>query len=188
MSKLDLAVKFAKQAHEGQFRKGTDRPYIEHPLEVLEIAKGLTDLEDVLCAAVLHDVVEDAKVSPKQLEKMFGERVAQIVAGESENKREGEPAEKTWRVRKEETIKHLGNADRDVKLVCLADKLSNARAIVRDYSEIGEKLFERFNASKEDEIWYYQTLTTLLADCFYETDAWKELENLMETAPFGEGF
>ena len=140
------AVAFAARAHDGQFRKGTDVPYIFHPMEVAAITAGMTKDTRVIAAAVLHDTVEDTGATAKQIKKRFGPRVAELVAAESENKRRDQRAEDSWPVRKWETIEHLEHCtDRDVKILALADKLSNLRAIYRDYDNVGDKLWDRFN-------------------------------------------
>ena len=92
---LDEAILFATKAHEGQFRKGTKKPYIVHPLEVKDIVMTMTEDEEIICAAVLHDTIEDCKdVSEETIRIQFGERVAKMVAGESEDKT------RTWEERK----------------------------------------------------------------------------------------
>ena len=180
---IERAVAFAKKAHEGQFRKGTDVPYIVHPVEAMEIVKTLTDDEEVIAAAVLHDVIEDTAYTEEDIRSEFGGRVAELVKAESENKRKGIPEDATWKIRKTETIKEMKTAPIDAKMICLGDKLSNARAIVRDYEAVGEKLWERFNASPEEIAWYYTSMTEALKD-LESTDAWKELSELMERKAF----
>ena len=142
---VDRAVAFATLKHRGQFRKGTTIPYITHAVEALAIVSRMTEDAEVRAAAVLHDTLEDTDTTKKELIRNFGERVAALVAAESEDKREDQPAEETWLTRKQETIKHLSNASPNVKMIALGDKLSNIRAMHRDYEEIGEKLWERFN-------------------------------------------
>ena len=138
---LDKAIGFAARAHAGQVRKGTSTPYILHPLEAAAICATVTDDLEVLAAAVLHDVVEDTGISIDQVEEEFEARVANLVTGESEDKREGLPAAETWRIRKEEAIEHIRSAeDPGVKIICLGDKLSNMRAIHRDFEELDEEL------------------------------------------------
>ena len=84
---VEKAIAFATKAHEGQVRKGTRRPYIVHPLEVGEIVSEMTDDEEVIAAAVLHDTIEDCEeVTEEMLRREFGERVASMVAHESEDK------------------------------------------------------------------------------------------------------
>ena len=145
MRKLEKAIIFAVKAHEGATRKGKGKPYILHPLEVLNIVSGITTDEDVLAAAVLHDTVEDTPVKTEEICREFGPRVAELVEAESENKREDLPAEETWELRKQETIEHLKTADRDIKLICLGDKLSNLRDVAADRKVLGDKIWQRFH-------------------------------------------
>ena len=96
---IDDAMDFAAKAHAGQFRKGTRRPYIVHPIEVADIVSSMTKDEEVICAAVLHDTVEDCKgITFDILKLRFGARVADMVAQESEDK------SLSWEERKGATI------------------------------------------------------------------------------------
>ena len=179
MSKDNLlgdAVAFAARAHAGQCRKGTKLPYIVHPMEAAAICVSFTDDVEVLAAAVLHDVVEDAGVSVDELEERFGSRVAALVVGESEDKREGLPPAETWKVRKLESIAHLASAeDVGVRMVCLGDKLSNIRSIQRDYERLGDELWQRFNQKDPAEhAWYYSTIAEVLRAELGGTGAWRE--------------
>ena len=173
---LTEAVVFAARAHAGQARKGTDVPYIVHPMEAAAVCAGLTDDQEVLAAAVLHDVVEDAGVSVVEIEERFGARVAAIVAGESEDKREGMPPGDTWKIRKMEGVAHIaGASDPGVRMVCLGDKLSNIRAIQRDYEALGDALWQRFNQKDPAEhAWYYSAIADALQGELGRTDAWRE--------------
>ena len=101
MDKFDRAIQFATAAHAGMTRKANDTPYIVHPLEVAAIAASLTNDEDVLCAAVLHDTVEDTGVELIDLAFLFGDRVAYLVDTETEDKLPGLPKKETWQRRKE---------------------------------------------------------------------------------------
>ena len=162
---LDRAINFATGAHAGQFRKSTDIPYILHPLEAATIVGTMTTDEEIIAGAVLHDVVEDTDTNIAEIKDLFGERVANLVASESENKRENLAATSTWKIRKQETLEHLKSASLDVKMITLGDKLSNIRAINRDYNEIGDELWQRFNQKdKSEHHWYYQGI----ADCIAE--------------------
>ena len=175
------AVEFAARAHDGQVRKGTEIPYIVHPMEAAAIAAGMTADPEVIAAAVLHDTVEDTDATREQIEKKFGSRVAELVAAESENKREEQAAEKTWKTRKSETIEHLRHCDdRDVKILALADKLSNLRAIYRDFLKQGEDLWKRFNQSDPTMIGrYYRSFVDVCGELEKET-AMKEYRELLE--------
>ncbi|MCQ2399157.1 MAG: HD domain-containing protein [Clostridia bacterium] len=180
MDLLTKAIVFATEKHEGSTRKGTDIPYIVHPLEAVAIAASITTDEKVLCAAVLHDVVEDTTATVKDIEREFGKEVALLVASDSENKRKDVPPSESWEIRKAETLAFLENATRNEQIVCLSDKLSNMRAIYRDYSALGDELFLRFNVKeKEKHGWYYKGVAkrlTLLTD----TKAYEEFLALTE--------
>lgn len=170
------AVAFAAQAHDGQLRKGTNLPYVVHPIEAAAICASFTDDVEVLAAAVLHDTVEDTDVTIGEIERLFGRRVAQIVAGDSENKREGLPPGATWKTRKAESIECVISApDPGVRMVCLGDKLSNIRAIQRDFAALGDELWQRFNQKDPAEhAWYYSAIADALKEDLGETDAWRE--------------
>ena len=181
MKLLDDAINFATKAHAGVSRKGKTRPYILHPLEAMNIASTLTEDEEVLAAAVLHDTVEDTDVTKADIKAAFGSRVADLVAAESEDKREDLPAESTWETRKQETIKALKTASRDIKIICLGDKLSNLRELSRDYAELGDALWERFNQKdKAMHCWYYSSLYEILKDEFGDVPVIHEYGNLLE--------
>lgn len=164
------AIAFAIKAHEGQHRKGTGLPYILHPMEVGMIVSRMTEDEEVIAAAVLHDTVEDCEnVSLEQIRQEFGEKVAQIVGQESEDK------DGSWEQRKASTIRKLKKeSQREVKLVALGDKLSNIRCLYADYLRIGEEIWQRFNMKdKKMQGWYYLGLCDSLSD-LSELEEYKE--------------
>ena len=180
--KLEEAIRFAVDAHAGMKRKGKDRAYILHPLEAMAIAAGLTEDEDVIAAAVLHDTVEDTDVTLRDVEKKFGKRVALLVGAETENKREEQPAAETWELRKRETIGRLSNAAKDVKIICFGDKLANLRELARDYSKQGDALWERFNQKdKSRHGWYYRSLGEIFRRTFGPTAGVREYEELLRS-------
>ncbi len=181
MTTLERAIIFATQAHEGTRRKGKERLYILHPIEVMTIVGSITEDEEILAAAVLHDTVEDTDVKQGDIEREFGKRVAELVVSESENKREDQPAESTWQIRKAETIEHLKHSDRDIKLICLGDKLANIREMSRDYALLGDGLWERFNQKdKSLHCWYYSSVYQVLAEEFGNVPAIQEYKALLE--------
>lgn len=177
---LDKAVAFATAAHKNIERKGKGFPYIVHPLEAVSIASTMTSDQEVLAAAVLHDTVEDTDTTIEDIRKEFGNRVAEIVDFESDRVFEGLSDKESWKKRKEITIQRIANSPIDAKIVALADKLSNMRAIYRDYLEEGSKVWEKFHVkdAKEHE-WYFRGL----ADSLYElkdTISYKEFTYLIE--------
>ena len=153
------AAEFADRAHQGVFRKGTEIPYITHPMETAAIVTAFTDEPEMIAAALLHDVIEDAGVTREELEEKFGPRVAFLVDGESEDK------SKSWVERKGATLERLKTATRDEKILALADKLSNIRSTVRDYLVLGDEVWQRFNQKdKEMQGWYYKGVAEALKE------------------------
>lgn len=155
-TKIHDAIIFATLKHHGQKRKGTDIPYIVHPMEVMQVltANGCSD--NVIVAGILHDVLEDTDTTKKEVLESFGQDVLDIVLCESEDK------SKSWKERKQATIDHLASSSKEVKLVCCADKLSNIKSMYCDLQKIGDRLWERFNAPKEDIHWYYSGIVDAL--------------------------
>lgn len=180
ISLMDRAIIFATRAHSGTKRKGTNIPYIVHPIEAAAIVSTMTDDPDMIAAAVLHDVVEDTDATAEEIRFFFNDRIARLVEAESENKRKDLPPQETWMIRKMETLEFLRNqADRDAKILALADKLSNMRAIHRDQNTVGDKLWERFNEKrKEKHGWMYRQVAEALSE-LSDTFAWQEYDDLV---------
>ena len=179
MTLVTEAVIFASQKHDGMLRKGTDLPYIVHPVEVMAIASALTDDPEILAAAVLHDVIEDCAVTEEELSMRFGARVTRLVLSETQLSA-GDPFA-TWDMRKKEAIARIARGGRSVKLIALADKLSNMRAIHRDYDRDSDTMFLRFHQhDKSRHAWYYRSMVSLLKEEFGNTDAWHELSGHVE--------
>jgi len=177
---LDRAIVFAVKAHAGTERRGKGFPYIVHPMEAVSIVATMTSDQELLAAAALHDTVEDTGVTVDELRAEFGERIASLVASESDSVHEGVSEEESWHTRKQEGIDRLRGASREVKIVALGDKLSNMRAIARDYAEQGEALWSLFHAKDPGEhAWRYHAL----ADALRELDgtaAFREFDSLIE--------
>ncbi len=178
---LDHAIIFATKAHSGTTRKGTNVPYIVHPIEAAAIVSSMTDDEEVIAAAVLHDVIEDTEATREDLLARFGRRITDLVMDESEDKRRNFPAELTWKTRKQETITFLETrADTDAKMLALADKLANLRAIYRDQCIIGDKVWERFNEKdKNMHAWMYRSIAKALEE-LRNHPMWQEYNRLVE--------
>ena len=187
METFEEAIKFAADAHSGMFRKGSKTPYILHPLEVAVIAGTMTDDIEIITAALLHDTVEDTPVTLDEIKNKFGGRVAALVESETENKREELPPDKTWQIRKEESLEVLKNTDDvGVKILWLSDKLSNMRSFWRKYLKYGDALWQEFHQKDKDkQFWYYDTIASLLSD-LKEFEAWKEYKSLINKV-FNEG-
>lgn len=177
---LDDAIVFATEAHKGMMRKGTDIPYILHPLEAAAIVGTMTQDPEVIAAAVLHDTVEDNEhITLDDIRKRFGLRIRNLVAAESEIKEED--AAGSWQRRKEATVRYLSTeATKFERIIALGDKLSNIRAMHRDYTTIGDELWERFNQQdKTMHGWYYREIAKAL-EPLSRSWAYKEYCSLVE--------
>ena len=177
-SLLDRAIVFAVRAHQSVERKGKGFPYIVHPMEAVSIVATMTNDQELLAAAVLHDVIEDTDVTAEDLRLEFGKRVALLVEDESDVSVDGSKAN-SWHQRKQAAIDRLARASRDAKIVALGDKLSNMRAIARDYAEQGDALWNLFHAKdRQDHEWHYRGLADALSE-LRDTFAYREFENLI---------
>ena len=166
MNLLEEAIIYSTIMHQGKVRKINGSPYILHPLEVAQI----------FAAGVLHDIVEDTDGTLKEIEKRFGSRVAELVDSETEEEYPGEDRAATWRRRKEESLEKLKTStDIGVKMLWLADKLSNIRSLASSYGEMGDKLWEQLH-QKDPEIhkWYYKTIAEYIEMELNKTGAYKE--------------
>lgn len=176
---LDRAIIFAVKAHSGTERRGKGFPYIVHPMEAMEIVASITPDQELLAAAALHDVVEDTGVTVEQLREIFGKRIADLVASESDAFEEGVSEEDSWHQRKQAAIDRLARASRDAKIVALGDKLSNMRAIARDYAAKGDALWSIFHTKDPaDHEWHYRGLADSLSD-LSDTAAYREFISLI---------
>ena len=180
MELFNKAIFLATRAHSGAKRKCCSLPYIVHPMEAAAIVASMTEKEEVLCAAMLHDVVEDAGVTIEEIRAEFGERIAFLVASETENKREDVPAKDSWMIRKQEAVDHLRACDDiDVKMLYLGDKLSNLRSMYRGKQLEGDAFWRHFHQKDpEKHHWYYRSI----ADAISELSgylAWQELDRLI---------
>lgn len=176
---LDRAIVFAVHAHAGTERRGKGFPYIVHPMEAVEIVASITSDQELLAAAALHDVVEDTDVTVEDIRKEFGERIARIVASESDVFEAGVSEEDSWHARKQAAIDRLKAAPLDSKIVAMGDKLSNMRAIARDYAVKGDELWKIFHAKDpSDHEWHYRGLADSLRE-LEDTFAFKEFESLI---------
>ena len=177
---LDEAIIFAVNAHKGAERRGKGFPYIVHPMEAVAIVATMTADQELLAAAALHDTVEDTDVTVEDIEAKFGKRVAALVAAESDEQIEGVSEEDSWHYRKQAAIDRIAGAAPDIKIVAMGDKLSNMRAIARDYDEIGDELWQRFHTTDpKDHEWHYRGLAASLSD-LKDTVAFKEFESLID--------
>jgi len=162
--RFDTALQFASGLHHKQPRKGTHIPYIAHLMSVCALVLEAGGNEDQAIAALLHDAVEDrgGRSTLETIRQMFGDRVANTVESCSDSMATNPDKKLPWRERKVKYLEHLRTASGDTLLVSAADKLHNARAILSDYRELGQGLWSRFNAPKEDQLWFYGAMVETL--------------------------
>lgn len=176
-SLFDKAVQFATEAHRGTERRGKGYPYIIHPMEAAAIVATMTNDQEMLAAAVLHDTVEDTDVTLEQIRELFGDRVAELVQHETA------PLDDslTWREKKTAQLKQLAEAPRDSKIVALGDKFSNMSGIALDYRQMGDEVWKRFHApnGKSDVEWYYRSLADAMSE-LSETLVYQEYVKLLK--------
>lgn len=180
MDKLSEAICFATAAFDGMERKVDKHPAILHSLEAATITQTVTDEKEAVIAAVLHDTVEDAGVKIGEIIDRFGDRVAELVLSETENKRINQNPSDTWRMRKEESVMVLKQTkDPGIKALYMGDKLSNLRSLNRSREIYGDELWQQFNQKNPAEHkWYYMNIAHALADLSH-TPAYKEYISLI---------
>lgn len=161
--RFERALVYAARLHASQVQKGSSRPYVGHLLGVASLVIRYGGDEDQAIAALLHDAVEDQGGMPTLLaiRRKFGPRVAGIVEGCSDSFTTPKPP---WRKRKKQYIAHVRHAPAEVRLVSAADKLDNARTIVSDLRQIGDRVWSRFKGRKDGTLWYYREILAAFED------------------------
>ncbi len=173
------ALVWAAELHEAQKRKGGNIPYVAHLIGVASIVLEHGGDEDQAIGALLHDALEDQahRMTPGEIRERFGMRVQNIVDactdGEPEEQRDRDSGR--WKIRKQNYIDGIATKPAEALLVSMADKLYNARAILEDFREIGDKLWPRFTAGKDGTLWYYRSLLTAFRPRA-ENRLWHELD------------
>lgn len=153
---LPRAIAFAAEAHRQQARGTGAAARIVHPMEVVSVAATMTDDPALLAAAALHDTLETCPgLTAEAIEKTFGAHVADLVSFETEI---ADP-ETGWRERRQAELDRLKGADEEQLILALSDRLSDARALSREYAALKDELWQRFNqADRREQAWYYKAL------------------------------
>lgn len=154
------AVAWAVELHGPQMRKGTTIPYLTHLLAVSSLVWENGGDEEGAIAGLLHDAIEDTDATAADIEGRFGPRVAAVALACSDTTVRPKPP---WRQRKEAYHAHLDDpaTPMDVLRVSAADKLHNARSMLRDYREVGDRLWSRFNEGVDGQLWNYGCLVDI---------------------------
>jgi (p)ppGpp synthase/HD superfamily hydrolase len=156
---IDLAIEVAVKAHQNQVRKGTDIPYITHPMAVGIILAKTGCSDEIIVAGILHDTVEDTPITLDYIRDTFGKKVSMLVEGASEPDKS-----LPWEERKRHMVNYLKTAPLSVRLVACADKLHNIRTIVAEHEKIGDQVWERFRKGRSDQEVYYRGLVDSLCN------------------------
>ncbi len=177
--KISEAIIVSARAHEGQYRKGSTNPYVEHPFSVALISQKYIDDEEVFIAALLHDILEDVsdkKYSRTDMQRDFGANVLGIVEDVTEPDIT-EPTEEAWLERKQSYIDHLAEVS-DIRplIVSTADKIHNMSEIIREYENVGSRVWDFFNVDRKREIWFYDSVLEVLKAKVIPQDAIEEYE------------
>ena len=185
--RLDAALALAARGHQDQRRKGTDIPYIAHPVHVAMMLMGAGAPEDVVLAGVLHDTLEDTTVTRADIADTVGEHVAELVEGVT-HADEDPAAGRTWRSTREDAVAKLARAAPDVVLLKCADTLHNTSAILQGVREHGPAVFTRFKRPATEQLWYYGEVARIcrerLGDAHPLAGAlWSTMEELRRLAP-----
>lgn len=149
---LHKAIEYAAVMHRNQCRKGTDTPYIVHPMEVLQILTSEGCSPEVQIAGVLHDTVEDTEATIEDIEALFGSEVADLVRSDTEDK------SLTWIKRKEQALERLKTQSLPARQLLCADKLANLKSIYSDMRIVGSNVWSRFKGSPSQTQWYYNEI------------------------------
>jgi myo-inositol-1(or 4)-monophosphatase len=169
------ALETARRAHAGQLRRGSDGlPYVEHPLAVAEILAERRYDDEVLAAALLHDVVEKSDVEAAEVRERFGDRVADLVEALTEDETIDEYEE-----RKDEHRQRVAKAGPDAMAIFAADKRTNVMTLREAYSLIEEGVSDELQVSLDLKIYVWELDLEMLFDKAPEMPLTDELADEM---------
>lgn len=174
-AKIFNAINFAIAAHIGQFRKGKNIPYITHPMSVSLVLAHAGAKDEVVVAGLLHDTVEDSGVTKQEITEKFGENVASLVAAATEKDKS-----LPWIERKMRSLSEMDEMTKDALLLKSADILCNMSDLVSDYKEKGDKMFEDFNAGKEDQLTRYAKVVKKLEEIYPDNPLLPQLKKTQQ--------
>lgn len=158
--RFSRAVEYAIAAHLGDVRKGTIIPYISHLVQVAGLVLEFGGTEEEAIGGLLHDTAEDAggEATLADIREAFGPEVEQMVRENSDSITDSKAEKAPWRERKEQYIAAISHKSESALIVSICDKIHNARSLITDTRNLGPSHWSRFNATREDSLWYYQSL------------------------------
>ena len=160
-SRLMRGIAIASRAHDGHYRKGSGVPYISHPMSVMLIAASVTNDEDVLLAALFHDILEDVpeNYSRAEMEDEFGPRVVEIVEGVTKDS-----SLPSWQERADAYLEQLSHGSEESLIVAAADKFHNLSQTLEDLDRDGHALWDRFRSTPSQQLWWYTSVRNVIAE------------------------
>ena len=175
--RLMRGIATASRAHDGHYRKGSGVPYISHPMSVMLIAASVTNDEDVLLAALFHDILEDVpeNYSRAEMEDEFGPRVVEIVEGVTKDS-----SLPSWQERADAYLEQLSHGSEESLIVAAADKFHNLSQTLEDLDRDGHALWERFRSTPSQQLWWYTSVRNVIAERLPDMPLLADLSVLIE--------
>ncbi|ASE55544.1 MULTISPECIES: HD domain-containing protein [Corynebacterium] len=176
-SRLMRGIATASRAHDGHYRKGSGLPYISHPMSVMLIAASVTNDEDVLLAALFHDILEDVpeNYSRAEMEDEFGPRVVEIVEGVTKDS-----SLPSWQERADAYLEQLSHGSEESLIVAAADKFHNLSQTLEDLDRDGHALWDRFRSTPSQQLWWYTSVRNVIAERLPDMPLLADLSVLIE--------
>ncbi|MGK8360725.1 HD domain-containing protein [Corynebacterium amycolatum] len=175
--RLMRGIATASRAHDGHYRKGSGVPYISHPMAVMLIAASVTNDEDVLLAALFHDILEDVpeNYSRAEMEDEFGPRVVEIVEGVTKDS-----SLPSWQERADAYLEQLSRGSEESLIVAAADKFHNLSQTLEDLDRDGHALWQRFRSTPSQQLWWYTSVRNVIAERLPGMPLLEDLDVLIE--------
>lgn len=162
-TRLERAIRMAAAGHEGQVRRSSQVPYVEHVVGVAWILDRAGFDEDVVIAGLLHDLLEDTPVTRVQIEVSFGSNVADLIVAVSEVKLDAQGQKRPWLDRKRDHLAAVAQAQGEARAIALADKLHNLISIELDLTE-NRPVWTEFHAPRDQVLWYHDAMIAICAE------------------------
>lgn len=175
--RLMRGIAVASRAHDGHYRKGSGVPYISHPMAVMLIAASVTNDEDVLLAALFHDILEDVpeNYSRAEMKDEFGPRVVEIVDGVTKDS-----SLPSWQERADAYLEQLSRGSAESIIVAAADKFHNLGQTLEDLDRDGHSLWRRFRSTPSQQLWWYTSVRNVVAERLPDMPLLDDLDVLIE--------
>ncbi len=157
MTLIDKALRMAFAAHEGQMRH-EGIPYITHPVAVALMLAQHGFAQEVVAAALVHDVLEDTAVTEDEMRKELGDAVTGIVLAVSYDHA------LSWREQRERYIESVRQGSEGAKAVSVADKVHNAQSLLNLHAAGGPAIWSKFHTTREQKLWFEEAMLAMLKD------------------------